>query len=125
MSIWSGLGISGTAAAGAAAAAVVAIGVVIGVQVFREDAPVAVPETAAVPGADVTVTAAAPPAADPVEPEPAAEPAPEPAPEPEAEPAAPGFDVVRVSPDGGALVAGRAAPLARVAVQLERAAIAT
>lgn len=58
-------------------------------------------------------------------PEPAPEPAPEPTPEPETaaapEAEAPSFDIVRVAPDGQALVAGRAAPGAEVQVDVDGA----
>jgi nucleoid-associated protein YgaU len=81
------------------------------------DAPEAEPE------APVAETAAAVPEETPAEPEPEPEPAPEAA---EAAPAiAPEFDVVRVEPDGNALIAGRAAPGAMVAVQIDGATVTT
>ena len=116
------------------AVAVVVAGVVIygARQEMPEETPtevaaVAEPEAPA-DAAPETVTEA--PMAETADPgEPAAEgtaAAPEPEPEPEPEPAmAPEFDVVRVEPDGNALIAGRAAPGAMVAVQIDGATVTT
>lgn len=60
-----------------------------------------------------------------VAPAPAPEVAAEPAPEPDVGPTPPGFDVVRVAPGGGALVAGQAFAGATVLVQLDGAEAAT
>jgi nucleoid-associated protein YgaU len=82
------------------------------------------------PAADPAVVATPVPEAVPVPeattaPAPAADPAIAATPEPEVVPApAPAFDVVRVEPDGAALVAGRAAPDASVAVLVDARVVA-
>lgn len=78
------------------------------------------PETRAAETAAETAAEADPaPEAVPTPEQGAPEPAPEPASEPALPPlAAPTFDVVRVEPDGTALVAGRAAPHARLRLML-------
>lgn len=65
----------------------------------------------------LTLEPSAPPAPQPTAPAAAARPA-RPAPQARAAPAppAPSFDVVRVSPDGSAVIAGRAAPGAKVTI---------
>lgn len=79
------------------------------------------PQTAAPPTpAPTPAPAAPPPQAAPAAPAPApqaAAPAPAPTPPAPPPPTAPSFDVVRVSPDGTAVIAGRAAPGARVTVR--------
>ncbi|HET9068712.1 MAG TPA: hypothetical protein VFN28_08700, partial [Amaricoccus sp.] len=57
-------------------------------------------------------------------PEAAGEPAPEAAPEAAEGPAAPGFDVVRVEPDGSAAVVGTAEPGAKVTIYADEAPLA-
>jgi nucleoid-associated protein YgaU len=82
-------------------------------------APEAPQADAAAPDEPAPETAAAAPEEAPAEPEPAPAAA-------EAEPAvAPEFDVVRVEPDGNALIAGRAAPGATVSVQIDGATVTT
>jgi nucleoid-associated protein YgaU len=84
-----------------------------------EAAPEAPQAEAAASEEPAPETAAAAPEETPAEPEPAPEAA-------EAEPEiAPEFDVVRVEPDGNALIAGRAAPGATVAVQIDGATVTT
>lgn len=74
----------------------------------------------------VEVPAPAPAAvAEPAKPEVTAEPAPEAAPAPEAPaPVPPSFDVVRIEPDGNALVAGGAAAGADVSVRVDAGEVA-
>jgi nucleoid-associated protein YgaU len=101
----------------AAAAAVVAM-LAAGVYLLRPDAEdvaaVAPPIDAPVPGGEPEgdAQAAAPPEAQPADTIEEAE-------APSEDAVAPTFDVVRVEPDGNTLVAGRAAPGARVAVVLD------
>lgn len=82
--------------------------------------PASAPEQAAAPNPPVAQPAVAPQVA-------AAPEAPkiEPSPEPAAPTAAPGFDVVRVAPDGAALVAGTAAPGAALSLRVDGAEVAT
>lgn len=96
---------SGMAIAAAGAMFVAGLAVLF----LMQDAPQPAPQTVPVP-----------PAAQP-EPAPAAEETPV---EVQADPAAPAFDVVRVEPDGGALVAGRAAPGSAVAVTIDGVEVA-
>ncbi|GGD29458.1 LysM peptidoglycan-binding domain-containing protein [Sinisalibacter lacisalsi] len=84
-----------------------------------EPAPETEPDAAPEPATETEPAPEAQPAPE-TEPEPDA--APEPASQPEAEappPLAPDFDIVRIRPDGGALVAGRAEPGARISVLVE------
>ncbi|MFO1089447.1 MAG: LysM peptidoglycan-binding domain-containing protein [Hyphomicrobiales bacterium] len=116
---------------GAAAAGAVAVGAVTYNQWGRWNAPVE--EAAKTEAPKAASTADTPPATPPsttandqktaaVEPQataPAIAPAPQPAPPALATPEPPSFDIVRVEPDGSALVAGRAAPGADVVILVD------
>ncbi|WP_281070780.1 LysM peptidoglycan-binding domain-containing protein [Oceaniglobus trochenteri] len=141
----SGMGASGGAIVGAAAIAGVAV---LGYFALRPEPalppPSVVPDVVAVvppapandapqptppkapapPSRGEGAPPAPPPAGDAPEVEGAA-PVPEPAPPPQQGHPAPSFDIVRVEPDGSALIAGRAAPGSTVSVLLDGDEIAT
>ncbi len=106
MAIWSGLGVSGSAAAGAAVSAVVVVGGIVGYQLQKsapeiDPPPVAVMESAEEPAPEIETTS---PAEDPIV---------------EVEEAFPLFDIVRSGAGGDTLVAGRAAPGSEVGVLVD------
>ena len=109
MAAWSGMSVAARAGLLAAGAAVVAVAGWFAIGRGPEPVPVAAPVAAVEPGA--TAEAAKPVvAAEPVA--------------PVAEPVLPGFDVVRVEPDGTATVAGSAAAGAKVSLRVDGVEVA-
>lgn len=117
MTKWIGVLGGGTAAAAAVGAGLYMSGV------LQQPAPAPVPQQAAVPSE--TTPAAQPGTSEASDTAAASEPTAEVAPEPETTAvAAPSFDLVRVEPDGSALVAGTGAAEALIRVLLDGAEVA-
>lgn len=118
---------AGVVAGGAGAVAVVAALVWYA---GRPVDPVPKVDPAAVAQTEAAAQPAPAPSAQPepaaaAQPEPAATPEPAPAPKAKPEPVVPAFDVVRVEPDGGTLVAGVAEPGAKLVLRVDGAEVAT
>ncbi len=97
-------------------AGVVVIAVAIGMSVWnrRHEEQPSPPSSSAAPAASASKTAEAPAAAQPAQA--AAKPAPAAAAPASQTPAPPSFDVVRIGPEGQAVIAGRAAPESKVEI---------